>query len=127
MLFLSRYFSDGLAAPGENKFVVVFIDVATDPILVAYDEKDESQRAAAAALFGGLPIDGQLPVGAGGTFKAGQGDVLSSQILLRGDAADVGMSDLAVARVDSRRRAAGRFGIGAGGRYDSNRHVLPRG
>ncbi|MEM6799873.1 MAG: glycoside hydrolase family 3 N-terminal domain-containing protein [Bacteroidota bacterium] len=43
--------------------------------LLAYEETVESGQAAAAALFGGIPVSGKLPVSASAKFKEGQGFV----------------------------------------------------
>ena len=45
-------------------------------ILVAYEDVPEASRAAASAIFGGLRVDGQLPVSASPAFSEGTGFVL---------------------------------------------------
>ena len=42
--------------------------------MVAYEEADEAQEAAASAIFGGITIDGRLPVSASPQFPAGVGE-----------------------------------------------------
>ncbi len=42
-----------------------------DAILVAYEDKEDAQVAAAEALFGGIKVDGSLPVTASAQFPAG--------------------------------------------------------
>ncbi|MFN0203937.1 MAG: glycoside hydrolase family 3 N-terminal domain-containing protein [Bacteroidia bacterium] len=48
--------------------------------LVGYEEEEEAQQAVAAAIFGGLAVDGQLPVTASPLFRQGQGEIQSEVI-----------------------------------------------
>ena len=91
------------------------LESLNDPILVAYDEKAESQEAAARGLFGSLRIDGRLPVGAGSRFKAGDGDQLLSQRLKPSSPQEVGLSEEAQASIDSVMKHAIEIGATPGG------------
>jgi len=51
-----------------------------DAILVAYEPAKEAQRAAASAIFGGLSVDGRLPVSASPQFPEGTGLVLDRMV-----------------------------------------------
>ncbi len=51
-----------------------------DAILVAYEPAKEAQRAAASAIFGGLRVDGRLPVTASPDFPEGTGYILDEQV-----------------------------------------------
>jgi beta-glucosidase-like glycosyl hydrolase/CubicO group peptidase (beta-lactamase class C family) len=52
-------------------------------ILVAYEDNEYSQKACAQALFGGIPILGKMPVGAGLSMLAGAGVVIDSTYRLK--------------------------------------------
>jgi len=51
-----------------------------DAILVAYEPAKEPQRAAAAAIFGGLRVDGRLPITASPQFREGTGEIIATPI-----------------------------------------------
>lgn len=51
-----------------------------EAILVAYEEVEDALRAAAMAIFGGIRIDGELPVSASPDFPEGTGDLLLKPI-----------------------------------------------
>jgi len=49
-------------------------------MLVAYEEEPEAEQAAAAALFGGIPLSGRLPVSASSRFPEGRGISIAGKI-----------------------------------------------
>ncbi len=50
-------------------------------VLLAYDEQEDGQRAAARALFGQVPVRGRLPVSAGSVLSAGAGvDIAANRL-----------------------------------------------
>jgi beta-N-acetylhexosaminidase len=56
----------------DNPYALEYI--GPDPaVLVAYEKASEAQQAAAMAIFGGLKVDGRLPISAGPAFPAGTG------------------------------------------------------
>lgn len=72
-----------LDTPGRSVIAVLFgspyglknFGAHEDAILVAYEDKDDAKVAAAEALFGGIKVDGLLPVTASPQFPAGTGVV----------------------------------------------------
>lgn len=51
-----------------------------DAILVAYEDSKEAQEGAASALFGGLPVNGRLPVTGSDQFPQGAGEWITHPI-----------------------------------------------
>ncbi len=45
-------------------------------VFCGYEEDEDAQRAVGAAIFGGLIVDGQLPVTASAQFKEGMGEII---------------------------------------------------
>ncbi|MBX7243491.1 MAG: serine hydrolase [Bacteroidia bacterium] len=45
-------------------------------ILVGYEEETEAQQALAEAIFGGIIVDGKLPVSASSQFREGMGEII---------------------------------------------------
>ncbi|RMG63521.1 MAG: hypothetical protein D6722_17560 [Bacteroidetes bacterium] len=73
-----------------------------EAIVMAYEEVPEAQEAAAAAIFGGIPVSGRLPVTASDQFKEGMG--YSIRVPVRFGYADpegVGMDSRLLRRIDS--------------------------
>ncbi|MFT7589073.1 MAG: beta-N-acetylhexosaminidase [Limisphaerales bacterium] len=69
-------------------------------ILVSYDEKEESQKAAARALFGELDLKGRMPVSAG-EYLFGQGSNTSSTRMKYTVPEEVGFNPEVLERIDS--------------------------
>ena len=55
----------------------------TAAVLMAYEDSKYTQSMAAQALFGGISVNGKLPVTASSWFKAGQGDATGKAIRLK--------------------------------------------
>lgn len=73
-----------------------------ETILIAYQDGKDFEVAAAQAIFGGLPVEGMLPVTAGKEFPEGTGIKISKSTRLGfGDALDVGISPQSLYRIDS--------------------------
>ncbi len=74
---------------------------SVETLLVSYDFRKQVQEIAAEALFGATPINGRLPVSAGG-FEAGSGVTFGAvQRLRSGDAIEVGMDETQLEKIDS--------------------------
>ena len=73
-----------------------------DAILLAYEEAPDAQRAAASAIFGGITLNGRLPVTVSPEFPAGTGEV-QNQTIRFGFAfpEEVGMDGITLAKIDS--------------------------
>ncbi|MEM9721744.1 MAG: glycoside hydrolase family 3 N-terminal domain-containing protein [Bacteroidota bacterium] len=73
-----------------------------DAILLAYEEAQDAQRAAASAVFGGIGVNGRLPVTVSDSFPVGTGEVLN-QVNRFGFALpeEVGMNGATLAKIDS--------------------------
>lgn len=83
-----------LVIPGNAYLLANFPNIRT--AIVAYDETDAAQRAAANALMGAIPVSGTLPVTAG-NFKAGTGFKIKEAVRLQFSipaAADIAPLDL---------------------------------
>ena len=81
-----------------------FPDLAT--VVVAYDEFEDGQRAAARALFGQQALRGRLPVSAGEAYPFGGGQDLAAARLRPATPADVHFPLDALVRIDSIARQA---------------------
>ena len=76
-------------------------------LLVAYDESDMTQEAAAQALFGAIPVRGRLPVTASAASKFNTGIMLPGQVRLGYALPErVGLSSDSLARIDDLAREA---------------------
>ncbi|MDE6310625.1 MAG: serine hydrolase [Muribaculaceae bacterium] len=62
-----------------------------DAVMLAYEERGFMQRAAAQALFGGIAVEGRLPVNIKGVAKAGTGVSIAKTRLGYGSPLSVGM------------------------------------
>ena len=73
-----------------------------DAILVAYEDDPEAERATAAAIFGGIPISGRLPISASADFPEGTGIRIAAPIRY-GFAypEEEGLDSEAMAKIDS--------------------------
>lgn len=80
------------------KFVGVDKNAA---LLMAYDDDLISQEMAAQAIFGGIEVDGRLPVGIAGVAKSGDGISLKKVRLAYSTPVEEGFSPLFEAKVDS--------------------------
>lgn len=71
-------------------------------VLVGYDDDVDAQQAVASAIFGGLTIDGSLPVTASPQFKEGMGEIVP-YITRFGFALpeEMGMSSYVLNKIDS--------------------------
>lgn len=84
---------------GLNLFTSAMKDI--ESVVVGYDFTSEVQRETPQVLFGALPAQGRLSVGAGG-FKVGTGVMYNAIGRLRyGDAIDVGMDCSKLRDIDS--------------------------
>ena len=71
-------------------------------ILMAYESAREAQEAAAAAIFGGLTVDGRLPVTASQQFPEGTGLTLAEVVRFGFSLPETeGMDGTVLARIDS--------------------------
>lgn len=50
---------------------------------VAYEDNEYAQRAAAQAMFGGIPVLGKMPVSSGNSIMAGSGELIDSNYRLK--------------------------------------------
>lgn len=76
-------------------------------VLVGYEEEMEAQQAVAEAIFGGITVDGKLPVSASSQFREGMGEVVP--VVTRfgfGIPEESGMSSYVLNKFDSLSRAA---------------------
>lgn len=83
-----------LVIPGNAYILRSFPNIRT--AIVAYDETDAAQRAAANALMGAIPVSGTLPVTAG-NFKSGTGFKIDEPVRFQfslPDAVDIDPLDL---------------------------------
>ncbi len=78
--------------------------------VLAYDDSPELRIAAAKGLFGGIEIDGQLPVNVKGIAKAGEGMEIAKTRLGYSSPVAKGMDGRLTARIDSVVEAAMRSG-----------------
>lgn len=86
-----------------------------ESILIAYQNSAIAQKAAAQALFGGIPVNGKLPVSVGDKFKAGTGFKLNAlKRFSYGNATRVGISPTALEQIDSIMRYVVNSGIAPG-------------
>ncbi|MDA0309818.1 MAG: serine hydrolase [Bacteroidetes bacterium] len=70
-------------------------------LIQAYQDTPASRDMAAQALFGGIGIQGRLPVGIPGFFKEGDGIDTKGGLRLRyGDPADVGLNPAGLKKID---------------------------
>lgn len=69
-------------------------------LMISYDYHVEGQRAAARAIFGEIPINGQLPVSAG-PYKAGEGLNRGPNRMKKTSPEDVGVESGYLERIDS--------------------------
>lgn len=60
-----------------NPYTLKFIPLQT-AMLVAYESDPELERVIAAAIFGGIPIRGKLPISASDTFPEGTGILINT-------------------------------------------------
>ena len=73
-----------------------------DAILMAYEDAPDAQRAAASAIFGGIGVNGKLPVSASDQFPAASGITLSQQIRFGFSfPEEVGMDGKTLTKIDS--------------------------
>lgn len=71
-------------------------------ILMGYEEDVDAQQAVASAIFGGITVDGQLPVSASPQFRQGMGEVIGSITRFGfGYPEEVNMSSRVLAGIDS--------------------------
>jgi len=59
--------------PGIPYGLSPYMDLPVDAVLLSYEHQLYAQQYAAQALFGGVAVDGQLPVGIGSRYPAGYG------------------------------------------------------
>lgn len=72
-----------------------------EALLVAYQDTEETRQIAAQALFGGIAVNGRLPVAIGECCPAGSGTDTEAIQMARGLPEEVGMSSLILKRIDS--------------------------
>jgi beta-N-acetylhexosaminidase len=73
-----------------------------DAVVVAYEAVPDAKRAAAMAIFGGIKVDGRLPVTASAQFTEGAGEVISAPIRFGfGMPAETGMDADYLKKIDS--------------------------
>lgn len=70
-------------------------------LLVAYDDTEMAQEMAAQAVFGGINVNGRLPVEISGVAKAGDGVVLKKNRLAYSTPIEEGFSPTLTAKIDS--------------------------
>lgn len=70
-------------------------------LLVAYQDTDETREIAAQALFGGIPVNGTLPVSIGECCPAGTGEELPSVQFARALPEEAGLDSRVLNRIDS--------------------------
>lgn len=79
-----------------------FVDVdKSAALLVAYDNSDLAQEMAAQGVFGGIPIDGRLPVGIKGVAEVGAGLKTDTSRLAYSTPIEEGFSPFLEAKIDS--------------------------
>lgn len=77
-------------------------DIPLAGLLMAYQDSPEAQEMAAQALFGAIPLKGQLPVSVGPRLKAGAGIRLAALPVLRfGLPEEAGIQSSALNRADA--------------------------
>lgn len=82
--------------------------------IVAYDDDDYTQQAAAMALYGAIPFQGKLPVGIG-TFKVNEGDETGMLNRLKYSIPEeLGINSLRMSRIDSLAQACIKVGAAPG-------------
>lgn len=77
-----------------------------DAIMIAYDDTPYTRRAAAKGLFGGIKVDGRLPVNVAGLAKAGTGIAYQKTRLGFSSPVAAGLDASLAVRVDSAMRAS---------------------
>lgn len=70
-------------------------------LLVAYQDTDETREIAAQALFGGIPVNGTLPVSIGECCPAGTGKEVPAVQFARGLPEEAGLDSRVLNRIDS--------------------------
>ncbi|MDT8346239.1 MAG: glycoside hydrolase family 3 N-terminal domain-containing protein [Flavobacteriaceae bacterium] len=86
-----------------------------ESILIVYQNSIAAQKAAAQALFGGIAVNGRLPVSVGEKFKAGTGFRLDAlNRFSYGNATRVGIDPKALKKIDSIMRYVVNDGIAPG-------------
>lgn len=72
-----------------------------EAVMIAYQDDVSTRDIAAQALFGGVHVNGQLPVSLGDNFPAGKGLEIKPVLLARSLPEEVGVSSAILRRIDS--------------------------